>query len=365
MLKQSSGLAGINITQTIEGVKKGINMKHRIFKFLIVIITIVVIILFPINSALAIATPTTCAINSIYAFRNVDETSDMLFLVDETTTYLTLPAENAYSAILTIMYKADGVTQVAISTIYAFHTAGYGRSIVAFYLNAASVTSNGLTWLDAVNFKVYGNPTLTWAPTAPATVLTHVSYWSTETAKANVQSELASRIIVMMQTLDTSWGTAGTTDSLLTNTTDGVKLSSIGQAYILGVLPGVNVIAPDAFSVVVTAPDIHKKVYGNAGALATAAQLLLTPFDFTGLGAKLGISIGWLNSIITLGIIVLIDWQFIKNHLMGTRGIVMIDDFIFIAATVSGALPLMIVLGGAVAAAFFTLNVFFLSKANT
>lgn len=316
------------------------------------------------TAVFAIATPNSGpTINAIYAFRNADETGDMLFLVDQTTYYPVLPAEDAYSAILTELHDVGGAPKIATSTIYAFHTGGYGRSVVALYFNAANCTTNGMAWLDAFVFKVVGNPTLTWVPSAPTTSGS-VSYWSTNTIKSKVQAEIATRIIELTRALDSSWQTIGTSNSLITNTTDGVMLSDVGQAYWLGVLPGINTIAPNAFSVVILTPDIHKRTYSNQGALNLAAQLLLTPFDFTGLATKFGMTIGWINSLIVLAIMIGLDYLFIRQHLMGTRGIVMIDDFIFIAAAVSGALPLMVLLGGAVAAAFFTLNVFFLSKAN-
>lgn len=322
-------------------------------------------ILLTATPVLGIATPNAGpTIHAVYAFRNVDEAGDMLFLVDQSTNYTALPAEDAYSAILTTFYDEDGITLIATGTIYVFYNGGYGRSIVALYFDAANCNTNAMVWLDAFDIYVVGNPALTWAPSTPTSAVANVDYWSTNTAQANVQSELANRVIELTRVLDNSWGLAGTGNSLLTNTTNGIKLSEIGQAYWIGVLPGISTVASDAFSVAVVTPDIHKRTYGNQGALDLAAQLLTTPFDFTGLSTKLGISLGWLNSIVVLAIIILIDWLFIKNHLMGTRGIILIDDFIFIAAAVAGMLPLMILLGGAVAAAFFTLNVFFLSKAN-
>lgn len=340
-------------------------MKRKLFKILAAASASIILAILTATAVLAIATPNAGpTIHAIYAFRNVDEAGDMLFLVDQSTNYTALPAEDAYSAILTTFYDEDGITLIATGTIYVFYNGGYGRSIVALYFNAANCTANNMVWLDAFDIYAVGNPALTWTPSAPSSAVANVSYWSTNIARTKVQTELANRVIELTRVLDNSWEFAGTSNSLLDNTTDGLKLSKYGQSYWIGVLPGISTIASDAFSVAVTGPDIHKRTYTNQGALDLAAQLLLTPFDFTGLSTKLGISLGWLNSIIVLVIIVIIDWQFIKNHLMGTRGIILIDDFIFIAAAVAGMLPLMVLLGGAVVAAFFTLNVFFLSKAN-
>jgi len=341
-------------------------MKRKLFKILAACSVSIILAVSLVTSVLAIATPSSGpTINAIYAFRNVKETGDMLFLIDQSTDYTVLPAEDAYSAILTTLYDEDGVTHIATGTIYSqLHNGGYGRSIVAMYFNAANCTTNTMVWLDDFDFYVVGNPDLTWTPSIPTSAVGNVDYWASATSISNVQDFLAARIIVLSNILDYSWETNGTAYSLISATTGGPKLSNIGQAYWLGVLPGISTIAPNAFSVVVETPDIHKRTYGNQGALDLAAQLLLTPFDFTGLSTKLGISLGWLNSIIVLAVIVLIDWLFIRNHLMGTRGIILIDDFIFIATAVAGLLPLMVLLGGAVAAAFFTLNVFFLSKAN-
>ena len=341
-------------------------MKRKLFKILAALSASIISALLISTAVFAIATPNAGpTINAIYAFRNIDEAGDMLFLVDQSTNYTQLPAEDAYSAILTTFYDEDGITHIATGTIYSqIYNGGYGRSIVALYFDKANCTANTMVWLDAFDFYVVGNPTLTWTPSTPSSVVKNVDYWETATNTDIVQTMLAARIVVLANVLDHSWGTNGTINSLIKATVDGVKLSDIGQAYFMGVLPGISTIASDAFSVAIVTPDIHKRTYGNQGALDLAAQLLLTPFDMTDLAAKIGMSLGWLNSIITLAIIVGIDYLFTRKGMMGTRGIVMIDDFIFIAAAVSGALPLMIVIGGAAAAAFFTLNVFFLSKAN-
>lgn len=338
-------------------------MKRKLSRLLSVISIAVILLITTAIPVFAIESPDAFSINAIYAFRNVKETGDMLFLIDQTVDYNTLPAENAYSAVQTDFIDEDGVTVIANGTIFAFYKYGYGRSAMILYFSAANCTANAMVWLDAFDFTMRGNPALVWTSGAPTTTA-NIDYWSTETAVVDVQTELAARIISVTQTLNEAWEYSGTTNTLLEYTTGGLMLSETGQAYWLGVAPGLNNIAPDAFGVRIEVPDVHKREYGNQGALDLAAQLIGTPWDLTPLATELGMTIGWLNSIITLGVIVAIDIIFSRQINMSTRGLILIDDFIFVAAAVSGALPLMIVLGGAAVAAFFTLNVFFLSKAN-
>jgi hypothetical protein len=340
------------------------NLKRR---YSIVLLLAILLLLVFASPVLAIADPDASFINAIYAYRNVNETGDMLFLVDETNYYYTLPAVDAYSAILTDFIDEDTITVIATKTIYAFHNSGYGRSVLLMYFDAANCATNTMIWLDAFVIHSYGNPAVTWddgtAPTVTKTMGGAGTFWSTTTATVDVQTELALRIVSYAQLLDSDWGYSGTVNSLISNTTDGMKLSATGQAYFLGVLPGLNGIAPDAFSSVVVTPEVHKKTYTNAGALAAAAKLIGTPFDLTPLATSWGLTIGWLNSIVVLAIIAGLDY-FLVRRMMSTKGIVLIDSFIFIGAAIIGALPLMIIIGGGAACAFFILNVFFLSKAN-
>ena len=332
------------------------------------------VIIASVTTCLAIALPVLAIdnpdvgpeIHAVYAFQNAAQSGDMLFFVDETTDYVALPNENAFSAFSVSLIDEDTVTVIGTVPLTVFHTAGYGRNIAILYFNAASVTANTMVWGDNFVVSLAGNPALTWPGAVPTDTLTDPDddfVWSGHTSQALVQQEIATLVITLAEELDSAWGTMGTASALIEYTNDGKKLSEIGMSYFNGILKDLDAIAPDAFKVTVTNPAIHKRTYGSGGATALAAQTLLTPFDLTGVATSLGLSVGWLNSIVVLALIVGIDWWFIKKQ-MSTKGIILIDIVIFIIAAIMGVLPLLIVLGGAAVSAFIIINVFFLSRSS-
>jgi hypothetical protein len=302
-------------------------------------------------------------IDDVYAFRNVIDSGDMLFIVDESTDYTVLPAESATEAFIVKLIDTDGTTQLGSATIYNFHDKGWGESIIALYFSAASVTAKTMGWLDAFTVRLDGNPVLTW-PGAPPSDTATITNWSSNINTSLVQNELAILILGLADSLNVDWSYVGTSLTLIQSTSDGNKLSAVGQAYFQGVLPGIQSIAPNAFSVSVTSPTIHKRTYGSGGATGLAGQLTGTPYDLTPVATSLGLTLGWLNSIIVLIIVVVIDYLMVRKQ-MSTKGIVMVDCFVFIMAAVMGVLPLMIVLGGATLCVLAIVNVFFFSKSAT
>lgn len=301
-------------------------------------------------------------INAVYAFQNVAMAGDMLFFIDENIFYNTLPSENAYSAYYLNFIDEDAVTIIASKRIFPFYNYGYGRGIIGFYFNASTCTANTMIWSDAFVFSLEGDPALSWDVAAPSDT-SYVTTWSTYTSMALVREEVSELVINFAQTLDGVWGYGGTVNTLLSSTSDGLKLSDIGEAYFTGVLPGLSGIAQDAYGTSVTNPDIHKRVYGSGGATALTGQLTGTPFDLTGVATSMGLTLGCLNSILVLVVVVAIDYFMVRKQ-MSHKGIVMIDCFVFLLAAIMGILPLLIVLGGAVLCILAVVNVFFWSKSG-
>jgi len=304
-------------------------------------------------------------INAVYAFQNVSEDGDMLFIIDETISYNTLPVENAYSAFYLDFIDEDTITVIAEARIVPFYNSGYSRGLIAIYFDDATCTANTMVWNDVFVLSLEGDPTLTWDDgTAPADTITGADFtWSINTNMSAVKGEISSLVISLAQMLDATWGYSGTANSLLESTTDGLKLSGDGQAYFSGVLPGITGLGLDAFITSVYSPEVHKRVYTNTGATNLIGQLAGTPFDLTGVATSLGLTLGWLNAIVVIIIIVAIDYFMVRAQL-SSKGIVMVDCFVFIIAAAMGVMPLLVVLGGAVLCILAMVNVFFWSKSG-
>ena len=94
---------------------------------------------------------------------------------------------------------------------------------------------------------------------------------------------------------------------------------------------------------------------------AVSGNILLTPWDITGASAALGLSTGWGGAILTFGLIFAVDiW--LGRKMKSNKGLILIDDFIFVACTIAGFLSPAIIAVGAMIFAFFTVNALFFSK---
>lgn len=374
------------------------------------------------------------SISAVYAFQNLAQNGDQLYLIDETTSYAAIPTSTFTQSFVVRLFAADGTTVLATATPFSLYSSGYSRNIIALYLNAATAP----TWQLAYTMQIMGNPLITWAGSTPLTS-SSITWWCPMTGMALSQQSLATQILTLASYLDAAWGYAGTSSDLLQSTSAGQVLSTVGQSVFLGILPGLASLAPAAFSAVVSQPTIIPNttisgtlangtgtaifapltlgvgtsritvtvggsftvtLQGGTAGTATSGtgivtgspqdltagantinvtagnftielaganakdvskQTILTPWDITGAAAALGLSTGWGGAILTFGVMFAVDiW--LSRKTKGTKGIILIDDFIFIACTIAGFLSPLIIAVGAVIFAFFTVNALFFSK---
>ena len=116
---------------------------------------------------------------------------------------------------------------------------------------------------------------------------------------------------------------------------------------------GANTINVTAGNFTITLQGANVQAINNNG--------LLTPWDMTGASAALGLSTGWGGAILTFGIVFAVDiW--LGRKMKSNKGLILIDDFIFIVCTIAGFLSPAVIAVGAVIFAFFTVNALFFSK---
>ncbi len=303
--------------------------------------------------ATVITNPDSISINAVYAYHNLATVGDQLYLIDYNINYVSPPSTPANSNFLFRLNTAGGIS-LAVATPYPYYNNGYGRGVVAFYFS-----SGAPTWGDALTVQLSGNPLRTWTSGVPS-VSSSISFWSISTTQAASQAELATRVLELALSIGTDWGGMLLASAAVIGTT----LTTVGQTYFCAVIPNLQQMAPAAFSSYLTAPEAHKISYKDTYAANLAALLIGTPLDFTKLASKLGWTIGWTNSLVVFVGIFVLDALLVWKVFRSTKGILLLDDFIFTGASVLGMLPIIVVIGIGIAAAFMTLYVVFYQKSG-
>lgn len=309
-------------------------LKTKIIRTALAVLVAFIVTVLPFLTALAIEPPDYKSINAVYAYRNLLLTGDEVFIADFTWSYSVIPTLNINETVIVQLYDADSEV-VATTVPFSFYNHGYVRGAVIFYLPPDIAAD----WTSAVTVKFVGNPTLSWNGTAPVES-SSVSYWSVATTQAASQAELAARIVSLAGTLASSWSLTDMTQS----TPEGTKLDTNGIEYFNGVLQNIQAMAPDAFPYSIVQPAFERKTYNNDNALSLIATTVGTPLDLTALATATHIGTAWLGAIIVIIVIVVIDVIMLKRT-RNMRGIVLLDDFVFLVAAVKGVLVLNVLVG--------------------
>ena len=393
----------------------------NLFRFTLLIIIALAISLTFITPAFAIANPDTLQVDAVYAYHNLTEYGDQLYLIEYYNHYATIPTETVSQAFVVNLYAINGTTILKSTIPYAYYRKGYDRGYASIYFTAAQAVV--LTWGAAYTVKMLGTvPPFAIAPSSAAKT---IDYWSTFTSPWDCHKELAARIIYSAYILNTSWNIA-TTQSLTSETTAGTKLSTYGEAYFGNVIVDLKLMASQAFYAYASTPDNYKVDYqghnynvyntgtatftkgsatvvgvatvwtnamvgreikpvsedswwvitgwtngttitiasafpyatqtnalyiiGTTHAKSLTTGLFGTPFDFSSLASKLGMSLGWFNALLVMSVIAAGDFVLIKYG-GSYKGVTFIDGIACTLAAASGMFPLV----GAVA--FATISV--------
>lgn len=243
----------------------------------------VLLALLPVQ-VFAIADPDTLTINNAWAYRHLLETGDQLYLIDFTIEYAANPTETASDAF--IVRLMDGATELLSTTPYAYFDDGYARGVAGLYFSAADAP----VWAGAYDIQVMGNPLLAWGGAIPDTTMA-VANWSASTSLALTSGELASRVLILAQTLETNWSI----DLIESAGGGGNQLTSYGEAYFTTVIYELATICPQIFSIQIYEPAFPAKTFGQSYATALANDVVGTPLDMSDLATKIGVSTMWVS----------------------------------------------------------------------
>lgn len=216
-------------------------------------------------------------VESINAWRNARETGDMLFLIYANIPYATLPDLPVTQTFIWRLFDTDDTTEFGSTIGYAYNDSGYGYNVCSLYFSASEVTALGLVWGTGYKVRLSGNPAAFDTPPVYNYSL-GASDYSALIVTADVQAEIAARILVLATDLDNKWGLS-TVYSLLTENETATVLSIYGEAFFRGAIYGLQAFAPSVFSVVIRMLDVEDRTWDPDYAGNLTAQYEATWVD--------------------------------------------------------------------------------------
>lgn len=187
--------------------------------------------------------PTDMSVISIRVYQDMVESGDAVVVFHWNIPYAdntTYPDTPASSSIMFQLVSTDNTTVLSTShpyVFYPFDTNGYGQGMSAFYFAAA----DNYTWSAAYNVKIIQSP-IYFTDAETYTKIISTSDYST------ASTQTASREAMKDYFLDVSDLLYHEYEVPLTTSTDvGIVLSTYGESYYRGAIPGIQSICPPLF----------------------------------------------------------------------------------------------------------------------
>ncbi len=227
----------------------------------------------PVRATTLLPPETDTRVIQFNAYRNLLQPNDMLVIALATVHYLpgSIPTVPVTDAFIWRMYAMDNVTELGSTTGYVYNISthqdnGYNYNVYSMYFD----NTTALTWGLAYPIQLIGSPL--YFTTVPVYNF-HIgaSDYSALTATADVQAELAVRILELANTLTNEWALT-TTYSLIDASETSNHLSIYGEAFFRGAIFGIQGMAPAAFEYIVSPIVATARAWGNTYANALEAQ---------------------------------------------------------------------------------------------
>lgn len=200
-------------------------------------------------------------LEDVNVYRNLLETGDMLVIIYANIPYATTPDLPVTQTFIWRLIDTDGVTEFGSTVGYAYNDDGYGYNVSSLYFTAAEFTALGIVWGTSYTIRLSGNPAAFDTPPVYNFTI-NAGHYSALTVTADVQAELAARILTIAADLDNKWGLASAY-SLLTQSETATVLSIYGEAFFRGAIHGLQAMAPTVFSVVIRPIDIDPRDWSD------------------------------------------------------------------------------------------------------
>lgn len=232
------------------------NLAGLIGRVMVIILVVSAWFACPSHALAANEQPTSVSLDEIIIFNGLLVTGDALAFVPYEISFITAPDPNITATYLFRLMSADGATEIGTVTAQPDYDGGYGPGAVSFYIEG------GLTEGTAYIFRVQQNPSYYDDP----------QYWdftvdiSNYSQEADQAEALKDAIVASAVYLTTVFE-----DELLAKSEAGITvLSTYGELYYLDVIPGLQVMSPNLFSVQLENPDFTKRTWSTT--VATTIQ---------------------------------------------------------------------------------------------
>lgn len=199
------------------------------------------------------------SIEATNIYRNLRETGDNLFLIYANIPYASLPDTPVTETFIWRLIDTDNTTELGSTVGTAYNDDGYGFNVYSMYFTAAEVTALGIVWGTSYTIRLSGNPAVFDTPPVYNFTINAAQY-SSLTVTAEVQVELAQRILNIAADLESKWGLTAS-ESLLTQNETATVLSIFGEAFFRGAINGLQALAPTVFSIVIRAIDLDDRTW--------------------------------------------------------------------------------------------------------
>jgi hypothetical protein len=298
----------------------------RIFISLLLALIMLVSIAFPVFAA--VDHPDSLTLIGCWAFQNLAETGDMIFLYYYDAYYLAgVPVEIASDTL--IIRLMDGITEIDHALPYPYYSNGYQEGASAIYFTAAQVTALGLH-NHPYTATIEPNPLTVWVAPAPVASPCAIE-WDTATTSTQAKTNFGNTVLAVALLLKTNWGvnmvdTQGGLNYFLTTG----ALS--GQEYFEAIIPNLRSLCPQILKIQVSQP-----IYKTDLPTFTYAPDEL-PVDITATATIFGMSKGVMTSLIAMVALVAFSFFLISRAPFMARHILFIDGIIALFYTRIGAL---------------------------
>lgn len=261
-----------------------IRMKRKVkyLKYILPVITALVMVLVFAVPVFAIDSPDEIAINHVWVYSNLIEEDDQMYIVDFTIDYTVNPTETAAEAFLLVML--DGADVLDVKVPYPYEDDGYVRGVIGFYFSA----SDAWTWHGAYTMQIRGNPDLAWSAAVPIVSVAAFDLW--QDADSPISKQLLSdRILWLGNQFDLEWGAAYT---LLETLAQGQFLTTEGIEYFANTIPNLATVAPYCLANRTVPPELIDREFTQDYSDDLVTGITGTAFDLTDLGTAFGMSRG-------------------------------------------------------------------------
>ncbi len=288
-----------------------------------------------------ITAPTSITFSSVTAFRELSTSGDIDILFHYSMPYASdnYTSTPASESIMFRVIATDNLTvlQTGVPYVYPyFESNGYGEGVGSFHFTS----TDNITWGDAVTLQIVKLPAYFSPSETKSYTMTSSNYVTATTQEAN-RLLLKDYILLECDKLAASYSATGV---ILKATSDsGIVLSSYGENYFRGAIPGLQALCPELFFIQLLIPEAMPTTAYDMSLQTTYTNRLVGTdmgAGFDRLGAIIGVGGAFaaaaLNFVLTFALCIYVTrkgWGteigLLGGALMGIGLMLIVGDIVF------------------------------------